>query len=322
MDRQDLLNLLRGGAFISGEEIGRTFGVSRAAVSKAVNVLKREGWEIKSVPNRGYCLLREPDLLTTDLVRAALSDDPRRELVTVLPEVDSTNNALKSLAARGAPAGTVLMADCQTGGRGRMGRSFDSAAGKGIYLSLLLRPACPPAGLMTLTAQAAVAVRRAIGEVCGVLPEIKWVNDLFLSGKKICGILTELSLEAETGLVSYAVVGVGVNCNRPAEDFPEALREIAGSILSQTGSPVDRNRLAAAMIRQLDALPRLDWRQEYAEACMTLGKAVSILSPGKPPLEAFALEIGEQAELIVRTAAGERLSVNSGEVSIRPAAYS
>ena len=320
MDRSELLNLLRGGEFVSGEELGQRFGVSRAAVSKAVAVLRREGWEIRSVPNRGYQLLAEPDLLTQNLVRADLEGHPWRDLVTVLPTVDSTNNRLKLLAAQGAPAGTVLIADCQTGGRGRMGRSFDSAAGKGIYLSLLLRPACPPAGLMTLTAQAAVAVRRAIAAVCGVQPEIKWVNDLYLNGKKICGILTELTLEAETGLVNYAVVGIGINCNRPAGDFPEALRPIAGSILSQTGRPVDRSRLAAEMIRALFELPDLDWHGEYTAACMNLGRPVSILAPGRPPEEALALSIGPQAELIVRTAAGETRSVNSGEVSIRDAA--
>ena len=317
MDKHELIDLLRTGGYVSGAEIGRTFGISRAAVSKAVAALKKEGYGIESVPNRGHRLVSEPDLLTADLIRANLPGHPWKDLVTVLPTVDSTNNALKLLAAQGAPEGTVLLADCQTGGRGRMGRSFDSAAGKGIYLSLLLRPACAPSGLMTLTAQAAVAVRRAVGEVCGTAPEIKWVNDLFLNGKKICGILTELSLEAETGLVSHAVVGIGVNCNRPAEDFPEALRPIAGSVLSQTGKAVDRNALAAAMIRQLTALPRLDWRAEYTAACMNLGRAVTILAPGRPPEAAFALAVGENAELIVRTEAGEERAVNSGEVSLR-----
>lgn len=317
MTKADILSLLRTGGYHSGEEMGRRFRVSRAAVFKAIAGLKREGYVIASAQNRGYRLEAEPDLLTAQRVTEHLAGHPWQALVQVLPVVDSTNNRLKTLAAEGAPEGTVIVADCQTGGRGRMGRSFDSAAGTGIYLSLLLRPACPPAELMTLTAQAAVAVRRAIGKVCGVHPQVKWVNDLFLEGRKICGILTELSLEAESGMVSYAVVGIGVNCNRPAEDFPEALRPIAGSILSQTGVPVDRSRLTAEMIRQLYALPRLDWRQEYTEACLTLGQPVEILAPGREPRQALALEVGEQAELIVRNEAGELETVNTGEVSVR-----
>jgi BirA family biotin operon repressor/biotin-[acetyl-CoA-carboxylase] ligase len=208
------------------------------------------------------------------------------------------------------------VADCQTGGRGRLGRSFDSAPGAGVYLSVLLRPACPPAALMTLTAQAAVAARRAIRAVTGAETGIKWVNDLVLKGKKLCGILTELSLEAESGLVSYAVVGVGINCNRPAGAFPPELRETAGSILSETGKRVDRNALAAALIRELSALPGLDWRAEYRAACVNLGKDVQILAPGQPPRVGVALDVGPEAELIVQTESGIE-AVRSGEVSVR-----
>ena len=316
MDKNALLALLRRGDYVSGAELGEQLGVTRAAVSKAVAALKREGYRIRSVPNRGHLLESEPDRLTRDGVLEALGDHPWAGSVTVLETVDSTNNYLKALAAAGAPQGAVAVADCQTGGRGRMGRRFDSAPGTGIYLSLLLRPACPPGELMSLTAQAAVAVRRAIGEICGVLPDIKWVNDLVLGGRKLCGILTELSLEAESGTVAYAVVGVGVNCNRPLEDFPPELRQVAGSILSQTGRRVDRNALAAAMIRALSELPRLDWQQEYRAACVNLGKEIQILAPGQPPRRGRALDVGPAAELVVETDNGIE-SVSSGEVSVR-----
>ena len=232
---------------------------------------------------------------------------------------DSTNNALKLLAAGGAPEGTTLIAERQTAGRGRLDRRFDSPAGSGVYLSVLLRPACPPAELMTLTAQAAAAVRRAVGEVCGVLPGIKWVNDLQLNEKKICGILTELSFGAG-GLVSSAVVGIGVNCNRAAEDFPAELQGIAGSILSETGRRVDRNRLAAAMLRELSSLPRLDWREEYRGACVNLGRRVRILSPGAADCpEGVAEDVGPDAELLVRTDGGQLIAVAAGEISLRDA---
>ena len=197
-----------------------------------------------------------------------------------------------------------------------MGRSFDSPPGTGVYLSVLLRPACPPRALMTLTAQAAVAARRAIRSVTGAEAGIKWVNDLVLNGKKLCGILTELSMEAESGLVSCAVVGVGINCNRPAEAFPPALRETAGSILSETGRRADRNALAAALIRELSALPALDWRAEYRAACVNLGRDVQILAPGKDPRTGVALDVGPEAELLVQTENGVE-AVQSGEVSVR-----
>ncbi len=316
MDKRELITLLRSGSYVSGAELGARLGVTRAAVSKAVAALKREGWQIESVPNRGHRLAAEPDRLTRAGVLAALGDHPWAETVEVLDVVDSTNNLLKTRAASGAPAGCVAAADCQTGGRGRLGRRFDSAPGSGIYLSVLLRPACPPQALMTLTAQAAVAVRRAIRTVTGAEAGIKWVNDLVLGDRKICGILTEMSLEAESGLVSYAVVGVGVNCNRPADSFPPELREIAGSILSQTGKRVDRNALAAEMIRALSALPGLDWREAYRAACVNLGRPVRILAPGRAPRAGTALDVGPNAELLVQTETGLE-AVQSGEVSVR-----
>ena len=316
MEKQELLALLRRDSYVSGAELGRRLGVTRAAVSKAVAALKKEGYAIDSVPNRGHRLMAEPDLLTLEGILEALGSHPWAGTVEVLPTVDSTNNYLKTQGAAGAPHGTVVIADCQTGGRGRLGRSFDSAPGVGLYLSVLLRPACPPQALMTLTAQAAVATRRAIRAATGAEAGIKWVNDLVLNGRKLCGILTELSIEAESGLVSYAVVGVGVNCNRAEEDFPPALRDTAGSLLSETGNRVSRNVLAAAMIRALSALPKLDWQAEYRSACVNLGKVVQILAPGQPPRLGKALDVGPQAELIVQTESGTE-AVQSGEVSVR-----
>lgn len=314
MNKQELLALLRRDSYVSGAELGQCLGVSRAAISKAVAALKREGYEIDSVPNRGHRLIAEPDLLTRAGILEALGAHPWAGTVELLPTVDSTNNYLKTRGASGAPHGTVAIAAYQTGGRGRMGRCFDSAPGAGVYLSVLLRPACPPQALMTLTAQAAVATRRAIRSATGTEVGIKWVNDLVLNGRKLCGILTELSIEAESGLVSYAVVGVGVNCNRA--DFPPALRGIAGSLLSETGKRVDRNALAATMIRALSALPELEWQAEYRAACVNLGKDVQILAPGQPPRLGHAIDIGPNAELMVQTENGVE-AVQSGEVSVR-----
>lgn len=317
MKRSELLTLLQQGGYISGVELGRRLGVSRAAISKAVSVLRREGYAIAAVPNRGYLLEEPTKKLSRSGILADLGNHPWAGQLEVLSVVDSTNDYLKAAAAKGAPHGTVVVADGQLRGKGRLGRRFDSAPGTGIYFSVLLRPHCPAGALMTLTAQAAVAVRRAIRAVCGAAPGIKWVNDLVLGDRKICGILTELSLEAESALVSYAVVGIGINCNRPSEAFPEELRSIAGSILSQTGRWVDRTRLTAELIRQLSALPLTDWREEYRAACVNIGRPVQILNPGQPPRAGVAEDVGEQAELLVRLEDGSLEAVNAGEVSVR-----
>ena len=167
--------------------------------------------------------------------------------------LDSTNNYLKKLAAEGAAEGTVVIADEQTAGRGRMGRSFASVAGCGIYMSMLLRPAdCTPDCAQSLTAVCAVAVCRAIEKVCGRAPGIKWINDLYLRGKKICGILCESSVK--NGKVDYAVLGIGLNVTTRIEDFPEELRETAGSLLTQTGFTFERGKLIAAIIAELSSL--------------------------------------------------------------------
>ena len=317
MTRIELLEILQTGEIVSGPELGRRFGISRAAVSKAAAGLKKEGYPVSSVPNRGYRLEGPSRRISPTGIRLCLGDHPWASRVKVLRMVDSTNNYLKALAAEGAPQGTVAVADWQTAGRGRLGRRFDSPPGTGIYLSVLLRPGCPAGELMTLTAQAAVAVRRAVAAVCGAELGIKWVNDLVLGGKKLCGILTELSFEAESGLVGYAVVGVGINCNRTEAQFSPALREIAGSLLTQTGQPVDRTRLAAELIRSLSELPKLDWRAEYRAACVNLGRQVQILSPGQPPRSGVAEDVGDLAELLVRLPDGSLETVNAGEVSVR-----
>lgn len=229
--------------------------------------------------------------------------------------VDSTNNRLKRLAAAGAPDGTVAIARRQSAGRGRMGRRFDSETG-GLYLSLLLRPRAEDS-LLCLTAAAAAAVRRAIFEVCGLQTDIKWRNDLLLGGKKLCGILTELSFSG--ALPEYAVLGVGINCNQPV--FSEPLREIAVSLRQVLGAPVEENALAAAVIRHLThmakALPNgcKPWMEEYAAACITVGQRVRIL--GGDGRIALAEGVDENGGLCLRYENGETAVLGTGEVSVR-----
>lgn len=308
-----------GGEFVSGQRLSQALGVSRAAVWKAVEALRREGYDIEARSGLGY-RLRSSDRLDEALVSAALGEYPAP--VHVLSTVDSTNNYCKLLAAQGTADGTVVIADNQTAGRGRRGRSFLSPAGQGLYLSVLWRPECAPDALLPLTALSAVAVSRAVERLGGEAPGIKWPNDLVLAGRKICGILTELSVEAESGLVDYVVVGIGVNCRQQPDDFPEELQSIAGSLDMALSTVIPRAALAAEMVRQLDILRREvlfapeTWLETYRSRCLTTGKRVQLLR-GDSVTTATALAVDAQYGLVVANDDGSTETLRSGEVSVR-----
>ncbi len=236
--------------------------------------------------------------------------------------IDSTNTRAKAMAAQGAPEGTVLMADTQTGGRGRRGRSFHSPAGTGIYMSLILRPKCRPGELMHLTCAAAVAACDAIEAACGFRPGIKWTNDLVWQGKKLAGILTELGINGQ-GALDYAVVGIGINCCQQEGDFPEEIRHMAGSLASVSGKTVDRARVAAAMIEALwemnDGLlsGHENLMDRYRADCVTLGREVSVLKADGSVRHGTALDVDADGGLTVCFETGETATVSSGEVSVR-----
>ena len=303
MGKAEVLSLLRDGEYVSGEEISRALGVTRAAVWKAVQALRADGCSIDSVPNRGYCLHRPESALSDAAVHALLEGCPWP--VNVLPTVDSTNTYAKAQAALGAPHGSVYVTGRQTGGRGRRGRTFVSPPG-GVYLSVLLRPQREAAELLWLTAAVAVAIRRAIRDCCPADVGIKWTNDLVIGKRKVCGIL----------------VGIGVNCNTDTAALPEPARDVAVSLWEAVGTAVDPNALAAAMVRRLheldvqlpEALPQ--WLAEYAGVCVTLGQDVQILRAGETRL-AHAIGIDEAGGLIVRYPDGTEGVVSSGEVSVR-----
>ena len=265
---------------------------------------------------------RQTDMggLDSKAIRAILGDSPWR--VYLFSQVDSTNTLLKHMAQQGTPAGTVVVADRQTGGRGRLGRSFLSPGGVGVYLSALIRPDCAPTELMHLTCAVAVAMCDAVEAAFGFRPGIKWTNDLVVGTKKLGGILTELGLDPATGRVSYAVIGVGINCGQLQEDFDEAIRPMATSVRMVTGADADRNRLIAMMIRSLEAMDAVLLRdpaamlERYRSDCITLGNPVSILR-GDEVRHATALDIDEEGGLIVRYDDGSVAAVTSGEVSVR-----
>lgn len=256
-----------------------------------------------------------------DLILSHLSDYPWRDRFFWFPEIDSTNDRLRLLARQGAPHGTVAAADHQTGGRGRRGRNFHSPKGKGMYLSILLRPDCLPGELMHLTCAAAVAMCDAVEKSAGFRPYIKWTNDLVYKRRKLGGILTELGFTPD-GKVDYAIVGIGINCCQEPEDFPPDIRDIAGSLSMISGQVIDRSRVAAAM---MEALYKMDTSlltgkeamlHRYRRDCITIGKEVSLVR-GEEVRHGVAVDIDEEGALIVRFPDEHREAVNSGEVSVR-----
>lgn len=236
-------------------------------------------------------------------------------------ELDSTNTYAKGLALTDMPEGTVVIADCQTAGRGRMNRSFQSPKGKGLYLTALLRPQLPPEYLAQVTALAGIAVCGAVERVCGVRPGLKWPNDPVLNGKKICGILTELVTDGKGGLC--LIVGIGINVAQRREDFTPEVAEMAASLEMLLEKPVSRPALAAALLEELDraygALKQGDleeYRTRYRRDCVNLGKPVRLMGPGGQEA-ARALDIDRDFGLVVRTPDGGEKTVRSGEVSVR-----
>ena len=246
---------------------------------------------------------------------------PWKQELHWFPTIGSTNDHLRQLAKAGAPQGTAVIADHQTGGHGRRGRSFHSPEGSGIYLSVLLRPRCKPEKLMHLTCAAAVAMCNAVERTAGFRPGIKWTNDLVFGQRKLGGILTELGFGPD-GTVDWVIVGIGINCSQRREDFPEEIRDMALSLAMVTGQTPDRAALAAAMLESLwhmdaDLLSHRDQTlRHYRRDCITLGKEI-VLIRGDDRSYGLALDIDESGALVVRFRDGSVNAVNSGEVSVR-----
>ena len=321
MIRDELLGLLwgRADAFVSGQELARALAVSRSAVWKAVEQLRAEGYAIESVPRRGYRLRSASDVLSEEGIRRHLVHQELR--LQVYRSISSTNTVLKAMAAEGAEAGLALVAGEQSAGRGRLGRSFYSPADTGVYLSLLLRPLLRAEEATRLTACAAVAAAEAIEALSGRETGIKWVNDIFMDGRKVCGILTEGGVDCETGLLHYAVIGIGVNTRVPEGDFPAELRGVAGAAFGGQSVPELRCRLAAGILDRL-----ADYTQRpsdpalfeaYRSRSLVLGREVDVLSPGREPQAAQVLALQPDYSLLLRLPDGSTQTLRAGEVSLR-----
>ena len=282
MERDQVAALLAGAqGYLSGEEMSRALGVTRAAVWKEIESLRRAGWPIESSTRKGYRLAGPPPALSAPYISARLGPGSLfAGKITVEPLVDSTNTRLKALA-HAAPTGTALLAEEQSGGRGTHGRSFHSPRGDGLYLSVLIRPRVELADLLTLTGWVAVAAREGVERASGAPVDIKWLNDLYLNGRKLCGILTEFALLAESGEPDYVVTGMGINMNQSAETFrAQGLEGVAASLTGE-GWPVEQNHLAVCLLEALDKLvrdfpeKRGDYLERYRAHCITLGRRVS-----------------------------------------------
>lgn len=305
------------GTPLSGEILAQQLGVSRTAVWKAVGDLKKEGHRIEAVQNKGYTLSEENNVLSVQGIRKYRKDSSLP--IVVEAELVSTNTTAKQLAAQGAVHGTLVIADRQTGGRGRRGRSFVSPPGTGLYLSMVVRSCLPMESAVLVTSAAAVAVCRAVEKTTGRQLSIKWVNDLFFNGRKCCGILTEASADMETGGVDYLVVGIGLNCFEPQGGWPQEIAEIAGSIF-RAGETADRCQIAAAIADELlelcRQLPDTAFMQEYRARNFVPGRDIFIVQNGERR-PARAKEITDDGHLLVILPDGTQEELSTGEVSIR-----
>lgn len=319
--KQQVLSILEEhrGSSVNGAKLAKELYVTRSSIWKAVKALQKEGYQIEAVTNRGYCLLNHNDIISAESITPFLKGRAVNFQLDVRQRVSSTNTIAKELAAQGAPEGTVIIAKEQTEGRGRMGRAFYSPPDSGIYFTIILRPTLNLEDSLLITTATAVAVAKAIETVAGVKAEIKWVNDIFVGDKKVCGILTEASLNFESGGLEYAVVGIGINI--ATKDFPEDIKQVAGALFNvkPDNSPVT-SMLVAEVLNNLsscmDSLTDKEYLDEYRNRSLLIGKDILVLK-GKESAPAKAVDIDDKARLVVEYEDKTREALNSGEVSVR-----
>ncbi len=318
-----ILTALRaaGGGSVSGAELSQRLGISRAAVWARIDDLRALGYEVEASPHLGYRLLSCPDVLHADdlLARLGKTKVIGRD-IQVFKSTTSTNDIIEKLARDGVKEGVAVFAESQTRGRGRLGRKWMSPPRKGLWFSLLLRPELSPQASTQLTVACATALRRAIAAQTGLKPEIKWPNDILINGRKVAGILTEMS--AELDRVKYVIVGIGVDINLTTGDFPAELRKTATSLKIELGREVSRSDLAVAALRELDAdYARIVSQRftavadEWEAHCTTIGRRVSIRI-GEREVRGRAESLGEDGALRLRTEHGHLEHIVGGDVTL------
>ena len=325
--KTSILRMIRqSSGYVSGQSLCEALGVSRTAVWKYVNQLKEEGYEFDAVSNKGYRIVKYPDIITREEIESMLPEGLAVTNVVYYHETDSTNTRAKQAAEDGEKSGTLFITECQTGGRGRRGRTWESPAGSGIWMSLLLRPEIKPFDASMLTIVAAMGMKDAIEEIIGggtgqgeIHCKIKWPNDIVLGDRKICGMLTEMS--AETDWINYVVIGIGVNVN--TTEFDDSIKDTASSILLQTGSSVKRSDVVVAFARHfsryydefLKECNLSGLADDYNKALINVGRDVKIVERDGS-FVAKAVGIDETGSLIVEKD-GDTKRIVAGEVSVR-----
>lgn len=322
-EKETLLDLLLASPqeFVSGEEISRRLSVSRTAVWKQINKLREAGYEFEAVPNKGYRIVNKPERIDTLTLLKTLKTNIAGKKLKVLETTVSTQEEAKALAEAGAPEGTLVVAEEQTGGKGRLGRKWFSPKGKGIWMSLVLRPKQPLHYMPQLTLLTGVAVCRAVRRTTGVMAGLKWPNDLLVDGRKICGILLESAAEDE--YVRYCIAGIGISANLDPDDYPDELKSVATSLKIEAGHPVDRVQLIAAAMEEFETLYRLYQQEGFAPIAslwealsVTLGKRVTV-GAASGPVTGLALKLDPHGALVILTEDGRELPVFSGDVELR-----
>lgn len=319
--KEKILNALLGREdYVSGQELCKKFGVSRTAIWKVMNQLKEEGYEIEAVSHKGYRIVSYPDKITEEEVASRMETEWAGKKVVFLEQVDSTNTYAKKIAEEGAPSGTLVVTENQYGGRGRRGRTWLNPPGSSVAMTLIVRPELAPNHASMMTLVMGIAVARACEQMTGIETKIKWPNDIVADGKKICGILTEMS--ADPDAIHYVVIGAGINVN--LQEIPEELKTAATSLQILTGKKFHRAELISRCMKEFERCygiflktEDMTWlMDEYNEILINRDKRVCVLEP-KGQYTGTALGINKNGELIVRKDDGEIVSVYAGEVSVR-----
>jgi BirA family biotin operon repressor/biotin-[acetyl-CoA-carboxylase] ligase len=320
----ELLQALREGGHISGEELGRRLKMTRTAIWKRVNRLRRLGYEIASSPRRGYSLVSAPDLLLPEEIEPGLHTKVFGWPIIFYHEINSTQDAAKELARQGAEEGTVVIAETQTQGKGRKGRAWSSAPGQGIQISVILRPRLKPSQSIQIPLVAGVAVAQAIAEVTPLKPRIKWPNDLMVGEKKVGGILTEMN--AEIDRIDYVVLGIGLNVNTPQSLFPKEIEEIATSLAEKSGGPVSRVKLLRSFLEEFEELYEKyntsgfeSIREKWKAMSNTIGAWVELSDVDGGNMEGRILDIDSNGALLLQKRDKSIERVLAGDITLRKA---
>jgi len=315
----EIINMFKKkGDFVSGEEMSKKLGITRAAIWKKIKILRGAGYKIEATTAKGYKLIKTPEFSVEEL-RTLIRGDIGREIV-FLESIDSTNTFAMELAEKGAPHGTVVIADSQSKGKGRLGRTWVSPPKKNIYMSVILRPDIGPKDATLLTIMTAVSCAKGVMKSTGLKAEIKWPNDLMVSHRKLGGILTEIKSDPDR--IIFAVIGIGINVNMISGSFPPDIKPVATSIREELGQMQSRTLIISEILKEIEAWycvmkreGRRPLLEEWKQLSSTIGKKVKVVA-GKETLTGIAEGIDDEGMLILKLPSGAHKKINAGDLTV------